>query len=263
MPESTLTSPYVDSNTCTMGNLMQAASVDLSPMPESTSSPVRDLGFGLQRDPSRDLNLLCTRHYFLFIKFIPRLKAIKIYTLCQCCWSASHWYRSGSWFLSWCRSGSEWASKRYRTSCGSVPKFYTCSKIRRKFLTLIHSFASLKCFIFLTSVKNIIIFCILTGKKWSLSTFHLLWIDIIICTVAFAWSRAWSPNNNKKHFKIITSINKNHAVSKSDSGLSTCGKDPDLVGSETFCRIRISVNHCKSVAGHTRNKLIFFPYFTI
>jgi hypothetical protein len=44
-------------------------------MPESTSSPVRDLGFGLQRDPSRDLNLLCTRHYFLFIMFIPRLKA--------------------------------------------------------------------------------------------------------------------------------------------------------------------------------------------
>ncbi len=47
----------------------------LNPMPESTSSPVRDLGFGLQRDPSRDLNLLSTRHYFLFIMFIPRLKA--------------------------------------------------------------------------------------------------------------------------------------------------------------------------------------------
>jgi hypothetical protein len=38
MPELTITSPYVDSNTCTMGNPVKAARVDLSPMPESTSS---------------------------------------------------------------------------------------------------------------------------------------------------------------------------------------------------------------------------------
>jgi hypothetical protein len=71
----------------------------------------------------------------------------------------------------------------------------------------------------------------------------------------------------KKHFKIITSINKNHAVSESDSGLSTCGEDPDLVGYETFCRIRIRVNHCKSVAGHwtdqEQTNFFFFLFHTL
>ena len=40
MPELTINSPYVDSNTFTMGNI-------LNPKPEWTLSPSPDLGFGL------------------------------------------------------------------------------------------------------------------------------------------------------------------------------------------------------------------------
>jgi hypothetical protein len=43
MSEFTITSPHVDSNTCTMGIGQPFARVDLNPMPELTLSPSQEL----------------------------------------------------------------------------------------------------------------------------------------------------------------------------------------------------------------------------
>ncbi len=73
-----------------------------------------------------------------------------------------------------CWSGFESASPWCRSSCGSYLKFNTCRKIQFIFFIFSQSLASLQCFIFLTSVKDVIILIILNsilkfcGKKYTL-----------------------------------------------------------------------------------------------
>ncbi len=72
------------------------------------------------------------------------------------------WCRPGSEFSCWCRSrsGSVLASKRCWSSSGSYSKFTHVGKseIFFSFFTFSHSITSLQCFIFLISVKYVIIF---------------------------------------------------------------------------------------------------------
>ncbi len=73
-------------------------------------------------------------------------------TSCRC--------RSGSEFPWWCRSGSGLSLKRWRSTCGSDPKYYTSGKIRGKKCSFIHNNARIQCFSCIISGKGPILYWI-------------------------------------------------------------------------------------------------------